>query len=134
VLQSSRENELLVLRGRLPPGQRSLDFRLDLVELSVGLCQHANHRPPRGFVVGLLDEVHVLFELSQDHPGEAKGAIGGDLHRVDLAVERSRDSGCRKSCSQTSAGIETTSAPIRAASSTWTGFFKSATRICVWNP
>src|SRR6266498_690932 len=134
LVETPRVKELLVLeRYDLAPGHLFLDLLLNGLEFLVALGQDANDRAAHGLVVGSLCEVSVVLELPAEHPGQVEDSVGRSLHWVFL-WESSSESGCRKSCSKTLGGTAATSAPISAASRTWTGFVKLDTKICVWNP
>src|SRR5262249_29966540 len=134
VLELSAELELaLGLREVLALGQAAPDLLLHSVEFPVAVRQLTHDRPPRGLVVGLLLEVPALLQALQDHPREIQDPVGGDLHD-GFPARTSSESGCRKSCSRTSAGSAATSAPISAASRTWIGLRASETTIWVWKP
>src|SRR5262245_20619117 len=121
VLESPGELELALGFGEiLSLRERRPHLLLEPFELGVAVGQLADDRPARGLFVGPELEVPVLLEALQDHPGEIEDPVGGDLHE-GLPPRSSSENGWRKSCSRTSAGSAATSAPIRAASSTWMG-------------
>src|SRR5262249_47265060 len=133
VLDHPGELELPVLLRDPPLGERLADALLDLVELVEAVGQLPDDRAAEGLVVGLRLEVPAVLQRLQDHAGEVEDPVGGRLHD-GLPARSSAENGCRKSCSSTTAGSAATSAPIRAASSTWIGLRASETTIWVWKP